>query len=210
MIRWVPVAAAALLGLGMQAEARPGKVVRVERRSSANLGTPRWCTMQVPTLTAGWCFGPQVQPGESIVILGAKDAATLKVRTSTQFQMCAQPASIPIWQVEGELEGDPRNIQAPNVYGGVYGVVDGALDARTSRSITLDQSVSGRPNDQENFGVDRDGDGKPDLAFDRYSCDPSGNPSPNSVGNCYEVWAAGSKSSGGQMKRLRVDIVPSC
>jgi hypothetical protein len=194
-----------LLALVVQAEARPGKVVRVERKSSANIGTPRYCTLQPPELKSGWCFGPKVEVGEVMTIVAPKQAAALRIKTAQPYPNCNQAGPQMIWQVEGETEGDAKAI-ARNPYGTYVGVVDGGLDWRRSRLVAIDASVSGRATDLEPAGFDRDGDGRPDLAFDHYTCDAQGNPSQMATANCYEFWA----DNGHGWKRVRVDVVGGC
>jgi hypothetical protein len=204
MVRVVIVAA--VLALVVQAEARPGKVVRVERRSSANIGIPRVCQVQPPAMTTGWCFGSKPDVGDSVTIVAPNQAAKLKLRTVAAYNMGCNQATTSIWTIEGEIdEGDAKAL-AKNPYGGYQTILDGGLDAHRSRMIPLSASVSGRQTDQEYYGIDRDGDGKPDLAFDHYLCDAQGQPSQTTNTSCYEVWT----DTGHGWKRLRVDVVLGC
>jgi len=204
MVRVVLVAA--MLAFVMQAEARPGKVVRVERKSSANIGIPRFCQLQPPELRAAWCWGPKVEAGETITIIAPKEAAALHVKSVQPYQGCGiGTGPTQIWQIEGEPEGDVKSISRLQ-YGTYYGIVDGGLDWHRSRLVQIDKSVSGRLTDLEPFGIDRDGDGTSDLAFDHYTCDAQGNPSQVGTANCYEMWS----DSGHGWKRIRVDVITNC
>ncbi len=64
-----------------------------------------------------------------------------------------------------------------------YGIVDGNLDWHRSRLVQIDASVSGRQTDMEPFGIDREGDGRPDLSWDHFVCDEQGNPSQTATAN---------------------------
>lgn len=211
MSRLVPaLAAVAALAVGPVGEAAPrgGKVVRVERHSRRALGKPRYCVFAEGDLTDGACYGAPVEPGETITIVSSEAVvAQLRVTHVTPEQSCAGGGGS--WSVAGELQDDPLPLAAGVATGtGLGGVVDGGLDPRRAKMVTLDASPSGRQTDSDFIGYDTDGDGRTDLMFDHFMCDAQGQPSQGMTAQCYEVWSVQPHTR--EQRRLRLDVVPQC
>src|SRR5580692_10378850 len=109
MVRTRLVVCALALAAGATADARPGKVVRVERQSM-NSGVARVCTLTIsdPALGAAgmttYCFGPSVRVGERIVAVSDDGrGVTLAVQSVTAYpgQQCLDPQTI--WVITPEL-----------------------------------------------------------------------------------------------------------
>ncbi len=208
------LAALATIAAGPASDAAPpaGKVVRVERHSLRALGKPRYCVFAEGDLTDGTCFGAPVEPGETVTIVSSESVvAQLRVTHVTPEQSCSGGGGS--WAVAGELLDDPLSLPAgvavTNRLGNALGgVVDGGLDPRHAKMVSIDASPSGRPTDSDFIGYDTDGDGRTDLMFDHFMCDAQGQPSQAMAAQCYEVWSVQPRTH--EQRRLRLDIVPQC
>nr|HEX4312738.1 hypothetical protein [Kofleriaceae bacterium] len=213
---------ATLVGVGIDAgapaDARPGKVVRVERHAVGPRGTPRFCTMSLTTTpqhggveAQGYCFAHDLAIGETVVGFTGSAGAAVRIDQTSPYSTCSTGAgaSVPagVWTYHGVPDASvtPQTAQA---LGGVYGMVDGNLEPATAQTIamTAAQSPSGRATDQTILGIDKDGDGKPDFVFVAYLCSDASAPSAQGPNQCYELYG----SDGGTMRRLHTEMLKMC
>ncbi len=196
---------AAIAVLAAHGDAAPsgGRVVRVERHATRDVGTPRYCTVSAGNETTAQCSGRVVEAGEIVTVMSESAViGQLRVIHVTPDQACGQVAN---WIVEGEWSPVPGAATTNETLGGV---VDGGLDPRRAHLVAIDVSPSGRQTDQEFSAIDSDGDGTADLMFDHYACDAQGTPSQTSAAQCFETWTSSGRNH--EPRRVRLDIVPQC
>ncbi|HEY5922427.1 MAG TPA: hypothetical protein VIV11_12185 [Kofleriaceae bacterium] len=178
-----------LVGVALlaQAEAAPraGKVVRVERRPSGLVGTPRYCTVSTVDMISYCVSEKSPEVGDQLTVLDSQ--RVLGVIRVTQVQPlpdgCQQNM---MWMTQGTL--DSGDLNAPQ--GQLIATIDVPVDSRSARLLTVDKSPGGRPTGTDTiYAVDRNGDGNPDVEFVQFQCDDSGNQSINATATCFEVWA---------------------
>jgi len=172
---------AVVIAIAGIADARPGKVVRIERTAEV-LVAPQVCMLRSPTELE--CVGQGPVPGDMVVVLDQqRPIAQLRVDTVRQHSLrCAN-----VWQVGViQLRGDAARGQGRSL--GIIGRIDQGR-AHVLPAARPIRSTSGRA-EQILFGVDCDGDGKPDLIITRYPCDASGNPAvpARAVDECDDIW----------------------
>lgn len=196
-----------LLGVALCAQAgaapRAGKVVRVERRPSGLVGTPRYCTVS-PVDMISYCISEKApEVGDRLTVLDSqKVAATIRV---THVQAlpdgCQQNM---MWMTQGTLDsGDLANPQ-----GQLIATLDVPVDARSARLVTVEKSPGGRPAGTDTiYAIDRNGDGSADVEFVQYQCDDSGNQSINPTATCFEVWAT---AAGRGLEKVRAERQKHC
>jgi hypothetical protein len=178
MLRPLVISAVAMAGI---AGARPGRVVRVERGGKAP-AMPQVCMLR--TQTEVECVGAGPVPGDVVVVLDQqKPIAELRVETVQQHSArCTNVWRVGVAPIRGDItRGQGRSL-------GLIGRVD-PLRAHVLPAAHPILSPSGRA-EQILFGVDRDGDGKPDLVITRYPCDVSGNPAvtTRAADECDDIW----------------------
>jgi hypothetical protein len=195
----------ALVGLLIAATAlaRPGKVVRVERRARVPEGTPRMCTLSGSDLT-GYCItskAPEV--GNRLTILdGVHTLGIMRLTAVTEPpEMCGQHT---VWMIQGSLEtGD---LAKPE--GGMIGVLDVPLDPRAGKLVQVDHPATGHAfGTDQVWAVDGNGDGAVDVEFAMFACDDGGAAGPNPTGTCVEVWQ---QNATGRLEKTRQDRFRNC
>jgi hypothetical protein len=196
-------------GVTATADARPGKVVRVERRSAGAM--PRVCTITITDPSAGsagmltYCFGPITNVGERIVAVSDEgNALVLQVEQVSAYtnQECLTPPTI--WTVTPQIVDDSHASARSSRY---YGLIDGGLDPIRSKVIQNLPPADGIQNPQETtIAFDRDGDGSPEFELDSYTCDDSGAPSSAASTSCWEMFSG----SHGSLHHVRLDKWRNC
>ena len=196
-----------LVGIALYAIAsaapRAGKVVKIERRPSGLSGTPRYCSVSTTDLLA-YCVsekGPEV--GDRLTVIDSQ--RVLGVLRVTHVQPlgdgCQQNM---LWMTQSVL--DSGKIDAPQ--GQMIATLDVPVDTRTTRLIHVDKSPGGHSAGIDTiYAIDRNGDGTPDLEFVQFPCDDTGNPTINSTGTCFEVWA---QVPGRGLEKLRSERQKQC
>jgi len=185
------------------AAARPGKVVRVERRARVPGGTPRMCTLSGSDLT-GYCItskAPEV--GNKLQILdGTRTLGTMRLTAVTEPpEMCGQHT---VWMIQGALESG--DMSKPD--GGIVGVLDVAVDPRAGKLVQVDHPATGHPfGTDQVWAVDGNGDGAVDVEFVMFACDDGGAPGPSPTGTCIEVWQ---QNAVGRLEKSRQDRFRNC
>jgi hypothetical protein len=187
---------ATLLGAAVAAP-KSGRVVRVERRPRTGTAAPRSCEHIEGD---SWiCRGVRPLPGEIISIV-AQDGIAAEVRIAEVGDV---PTCRVAWRVRGRvLRGDVN--ADPSA-----AVIDPSLDPRTSRLMppgVVTRSPSGRADDDVDWAIDRNGDGKEDLVATSYVCDDAGKPDINAGGQCFDLWS----SSGFEMRQAHPTVLPGC
>ena len=196
-----------LVGIALYAHAdaapRAGKVVRVERRPSGLVGTPRYCTVSTVDLVS-YCISDKAPDvGDRITVMD--NQRVLGVIRVTHVQPlpdgCQQNM---MWMTQGALDsGDISNPQ-----GQMIATLDVPLDPRSARLLNVDKSPGGRPWGTDTiYAVDRNGDGSPDVEFVQFQCDDTGNQSINATSTCFEVWAL---AAGRGLEKIRSEKQKHC
>jgi hypothetical protein len=187
-----------------RAEARPGKVVRVERRAYRFTGEPRLCSVMPDQLIA-YCYGKLPEPGTKLSVMDqAHVLGGLVVEKAEALGNC-KGAQGSLWTVRLRSEsGGPMG----TADSGVIGLLDVTVDARHAKLVKIDDVPGDRPSRPEQVNAfDLDGDDKADLEFVAFSCDDAGNPVTSlptgSPDQCLELWA----STGRNYERLRTDRI---
>jgi hypothetical protein len=187
-----------------RAEARPGKVVRVERHAYRFTGEPRLCSVMPDQLIA-YCYGKLPEPGTKLAVMDQTHVlGGLVVEKAEPLGIC-KGAQMSLWTARLKNEsGGPMGIADSSV----AGLLDVTVDARHAKSVKVDDVPGDRPVKPEQItAFDLDGDGKADLEFVQFICDDSGNPVTSlptgSPDQCIELWA----STGRNYERLRTDRI---
>ncbi|MEP6865042.1 MAG: hypothetical protein ABJE66_30770 [Deltaproteobacteria bacterium] len=185
-------------------DARPGKVVRVERRTYRFTGEPRLCSVMPDQLIA-YCYGKRPEPGTKLAVMDQSHVlGTLVVDKAEPLGNC-KGAQSSLWSARLRNEGGGA-IASPD--SGVMGLLDVTVDSRHAKLVKVDDVPGDRPVKPETItAFDLDGDSKADLEFVGFSCDDSGNPVTSlptgSPDQCVELWA----STGHNYERLRTDRI---
>jgi hypothetical protein len=182
---------------------RSGKVVRVERKQAAVIGSPRYCTVS-PMDNIGYCItGKAPEVGDRMTVLDSQRVlGTIRITQVTALNDgCSQNTS---WMTQGTL--DSGDLSNPS--GAVIGVLDVPLDLRSAKLIGIDKSPSGHPWGTDTiYAIDNNNDGGPELEFVQFGCDDTGNTSSNPTGTCSEVWT--SRPNRG-LEKIRSERVVTC
>jgi hypothetical protein len=197
------------LALPAQAGPRPGKVVRIERRTKKLFGNPRYCAFSLGDQQA-YCYGKKPDMGEKIHVLDMHHTlGTVRVDNVEPLGACAQAASA-LWLAHTVV--DSGDLVTPND-SQVAAVIDVAIDPKGGAHMVKADRV---PGDRPNVNVDQvvaldlDGDSNPDLEFILFACDDQNNPptaTSASTGQCMEAWYA----NGHTFEHLRTDrIAQNC
>ena len=198
----VLVGTAALL-TSAHAAPRPGKVVRIERRTRGPTGIPRMCTVSAGD-GSGFCIttkapdvGDHLQVVDNQHVLGVIRLTQVTVLPDA----CNQNT---VWMIQWALESG--DLTRPD--GAMIGVLDGGIDPRSGHLVQVDRSPTGHPfgNDQV-YAVDANGDGAADTEFVQFACDDGGTLSPNATGSCIEVWQ---QTTPLHFERTRTDRFRNC
>jgi hypothetical protein len=190
--------------LAARAEARPGKVVRVERRAYRFTGEPRLCSVMPDQLIA-YCYGKLPEPGTKLSVMDqAHVLGGLVVEKAEALGNCTGSQGS-LWTVRLRNESGGQMGTADS---GVIGLLDVTVDARHAKLVKIDDVPGDRPSRPEQVNAfDLDGDGKADLEFVGFPCDDTGNPVTSlptgSPDQCIELWA----STGRNYERLRTDRI---
>jgi len=189
---------------GTAVDARPGKVIRIERRAHRFTGEPRLCSVMPDQLVA-YCYGTPPEHGTKLAVLDQTHVlGTLTVDKSEPLGQC-RGAQGSLWTATLRNES---SIAIAAAESGVAGLLDVTVDSRSARIVKAEEVPGDRPGSPEQVtAFDLDGDGKADLEFIAFSCDDTGNPvtgvSNNAPDQCVELWAA----SGRTYERLRTDRI---
>jgi hypothetical protein len=189
--------------VAVPALARPGKVVRVERRARAAGGTPRMCTLSGSDLT-GYCItskAPEV--GSRLTVLdGTHTLGVMRLMSVTEPpEMCGQHT---VWMIQGAL--DSGDLSKPD--GGMIGVLDVPVDPRAGKLVQVDHPATGHAfGTDQVWAVDGNGDGAIDVEFVMFACDDGGAAGPNPTGTCIEVWQ---QNATGRLERSHQDRYRNC
>jgi hypothetical protein len=187
-----------------RAEARPGKVVRVERRVYRFSGEPRLCSVMPDQLIA-YCYGKLPEPGTKLSVMDQTHMlGGLVVEKAEPLGNC-KGAQMSLWTARLKNESGGQMGLADS---SVAGLLDVTVDARHERLVKVDDVPGDRPVKHEQISAfDLDGDGKADLEFVAFTCDDSGNPVTSlptgSPDQCIELWA----STGRNYERVRTDRI---
>jgi hypothetical protein len=198
MLRSALVLVAAALGVA-GATPRSGKVVRVERRARTTATVPRWCDIS-PDDDSAICRGPRPAVGDTISIVALQGIiAELRI-----VEVVGEAATCRLlWKVRARVVRGDLGASS-----GTVALVDPTLDQR-SRLVPGEQvtkSPSGRSDDEIQFAVDRNGDGRPDVIGIQYMCNDAGKPDPSSTGDCYDVYAGNSID----LQKVHPTLLPAC
>ncbi len=195
----------ALVGvlIAASAAARPGKVVRVERRARAPEGTPRMCTLSGADLS-GYCIaGKAPEVGNRLQILDSTHALGVVRLTSVMAVPDACTQNV-VWMIQGSLESG--DLTKPD--GGMIGVLDVAVDPRVAKLVQVDHAATGHAfGTDQVWAVDGNGDGQVDTEFVQFACDDAGAPGASATGTCVEVWQ---QNPVGRLEKSRQDRFRNC
>jgi hypothetical protein len=186
------------------ADARPGKVVRVERRAYRFTGEPRLCSVMPEQLIA-YCYGKLPEPGTKLSVMDQTHVLGGLVVDKAESLGNCKGAQGSLWSARLHNENGAA-IGAPD--SSMMGLLDVTVDSRHAKLVKVDDVPGDRPVRPEQItAFDLDGDGKADLEFVAFSCDDSGNPVTSlptgSPDQCVELWA----STGRNYERLRTDRI---
>jgi len=185
-------------------DARPGKVVRVERRTQRFSGEPRLCSV-VPDQLVAYCYGKLPEPGTRLSVMDQTHVlGGLVVEKAEPLGQCSGKQSL-LWTAHLRNDGGSDLGSADT---GVAGLLDVTVDSRHAKLVKVDEVPGDRPVPPEQISAfDLDGDGKADLEFIGFTCDDSGNPvsvlNNGAPDQCMEVWAA----TGHTYERVRTDRI---
>lgn len=157
-----------------------GRVIRVERTTSAPSVAPKLCVLRADT---GTCVGDQPMPGQTAYVLDARHAiAEVQIVEATSFAAsCTQ-----LWNVK------TRSHHALSAESEALAVIDPNLNPSRARMLHGDHltaGLNGAPDEEVWRAIDRDGDGVADILLTRYSCDAAGKAMPGVATFCMDVWA---------------------
>nr|HEX4312736.1 hypothetical protein [Kofleriaceae bacterium] len=192
-------------------DARPGKVVRVERRGSTMGHIPRVCTMSITDPAAGaagmltYCFGPAVDVGERIIAV-SEDGQGMVLRVAAvsayQGQQCIAPT---IWQITPEIMESTS--VTPSSSGRYYGLIDGGLSMSHSKVMQNLPPADGQANAGEStISFDQDGDGTAEFELDSFTCNDAGVADPSGGVSCWDVFTG----AHGALRHVRMDKWKVC
>jgi hypothetical protein len=205
-VRAAPAVSVALLALMMApgTEARPGRVVRVERPRALARTAPRLCQL-APRELRGQCFGRPPAVGEPAAVID-DSGVVAQLRVATVRETRDPCGNVGLWDVSYELvRGDPAS--RPSYL--MLAVFDLPLGPRAHLLTTpSDVAVPGGPAWAQTWSaLDLDGDSDADFALVGYTCDRDGTPQPTARDAfCAEYWL----SDAGTWTRLRVDVTAVC
>jgi hypothetical protein len=185
-------------------DARPGKVVRVERRAFRFTGEPRLCSVMPEQLIA-YCYGKLPEPGTKLAAMDQTHVLGALVVDKAEPLGNCKGAQSSLWSVRLRNESGAPIGTADS---GAVGLLDVTVDARHAKIVKVDDVPGDRPSRPEQINAfDLDGDGKADLEFVAFTCDENGNPVTSlptgSPDQCVELWA----STGRNYERLRTDRI---
>ncbi len=156
------------------AEAPRGKVVRVERERSFPVVTPVLC-VQMQADGTGLCIGPQPKAGETVVLVDENAVhAEVKIDGATK----AMPTCDSVWSVTGTVLRGDVNAGRRNK---MIGLIDANIDRNKARRVPESKVTKPAPDSRVEIGIDRDGDGTPDVLAAEATC-------PGVGGECIEFW----------------------
>ena len=186
------------------ANARPGKVVRVERHARRWSGEPLLCSV-VPDQLVAYCYGKLPEPGTRLAVMDQTHTlGGLVVEKAEPLGACRGSQSS-LWtaRLRNESGGELGTADS-----GVAGLLDVTVDARHAKLVKVDDVPGDRPVTPEQISAfDLDGDGKADLEFVAFTCDDTGSPvsgvTNGSPDQCVELWAA----TGRNYERVRTDRI---
>jgi hypothetical protein len=187
-----------------QADARPGKVVRVERHAHRFSGEPRLCSV-VPDQLVAYCYGKLPEPGTRLAVMDqTRMIGALVVEKAEPLGACKGSQSS-LWTARLRNES---GVDMGASDSGVAGLLDVTVDARHAKLVRVDEVPGDRPVSAEQISAfDLDGDGKADLEFVAFTCDDTGTPvtvlTNGSPDQCVELWAA----TGRNYERVRTDRI---
>jgi hypothetical protein len=187
-----------------RADARPGKVVRVERHAHRLLGEPRLCSV-VPESMQAFCYGKQPELGSRLTVLDqTRVLGVLTVDKVEPLGACRGIAGS-LWTAHVHTENGTELSPADS---GMSGLLDVNIDPRTGKLVKVEDVPGGRPVGPEQISAfDLDGDGRADLEFLAFTCDETGNPvttlTNGSPDQCIELWYA----NGRTLEHLRTDRI---
>ncbi len=163
--------------LGSVAEARPGRVVRVERRDSAS-APPEYCIVTSPQSAA--CHGRRPTVGALLELVDDSSTwARLRVLAVAQDTGCETT-----WRVRTE------RVATNGVHERTVGLIAGDLPAEGAHRIAGDVERSapgGRDDDRVEAAVAR-GDRLGALVITRYECDSDGVRAAGGPALCFDLW----------------------
>ncbi len=186
-----------------QVDAKPGKVVRVERKSRRFGGEPRMCG--VTAGLTGYCYGKQPQPGDRVTFLDATHMlGVATVEKVESYGSCKGTANT-MWTVHF------RSDTAIDFNGeeSVTGLLDVTVGAN-AKVMAAEEAPPNRPLESAST-FDLDGDGRRDLEFLAFTCDDHGDyvvpglGATNLPSTCIEMWYA----KGHTFERLQADRITS-
>lgn len=165
------------MALPAVAETPVGKVIRVERERTLPSVTPILCVQIQPDGT-GLCIGPQPKTSESVILVDETQViAEIKVDSVTK----AQPNCDSVWNITGSVvRGDISQGNRKAI-----GLIDSNTSTTAARVVPKKKLPKLAQTDRVELGIDRDGDGTPDVIAAGSSC-PGG-------GECIEFWARRAK-----------------
>jgi hypothetical protein len=190
--------------LAARAEARPGKVVRVERHALRFSGEPRLCSVMPEQLIA-YCYGKLPEPGTKLAVMDQTHVLGALVVDKAEPLGNCKGAQSSLWSARLKNESGGEIAAADS---GVMGLLDVAVTSHHAKLVKVDDVPGDRPVKPEQISAfDLDGDGKADLEFVAFSCDDTGSPVTSlptgSPDQCVELWA----STGRNYERLRTDRI---
>ncbi len=172
-----PAIVIACAALGSVAEARPGRVVRVERRDTM-AGPPEYCTVTSPQ--SATCHGRRPTVGSQIELIDDSSVwATLRVLAVAQDASCET-----LWRVRTD------RIVATAVHERTVGLIAGELPAEGTHRIAGDidrTAPGGRDDDQVEAAIAR-GERLGALVITRYECDGDGVRAAGGPAVCFDLW----------------------
>lgn len=200
----VLVVAYAVTRAPTRAEARPGKVIRIERHAQRFSGEPRLCSV-VPDQLIAYCYGKLPEPGTRLAVMDQTHVLGALVVDKAEPLGACRGAQSSLWTAH--LRND-TGADLGTADSGVAGLLDVTVDARQAKLVKVDVVPGDRPVTPEQISAfDLDGDGRADLEFLAFTCDDNGNPvtvlTNGPPDQCVEVWAA----TGRNYERLRTDRI---
>jgi hypothetical protein len=170
----VRFAFAVVLAAATSAVAAPhGRVVRIERARASSNVIPILC-VEIRG-DAGICIGAQPQLGDTIVVVDEeKTIAEVRVTSANMYL----PKCDMIWSITGEvIRGDLSGHARRKA----LGMIDPLLDRRSGRRIEEDKIPAPEEGSRVGLGIDRDGDGTPDVLATSSSCGGANE-------DCIDIW----------------------
>ncbi len=186
------------------ADARPGKVMRVERHAHRLRGEPRLCSV-VPESMQAYCYGKQPEIGAKLTVVDqTRVLGVLVVDKAEPLGACRGLAGS-LWTAH--LHND-SGVALASSETGTSGLLDVDVDPRAGKLVKVDEVPGGRPVTPEQISAyDLDGDGRADLEFLAFTCDETGNPvttlTSGSPDQCIELWYG----NGHNFEHLRTDRI---